>query len=534
AISGWMRMPELARGPDPRSAAARVVVRGWAALWPLAALTGVVVLLALVGALPRWPGLVHAVALPPVDMYTDLRVLLARSHSEIEFFTALAVVLAVRVVVLCLLTGGLTWARVRFVLLFYLVVGVPLALAAQMGFMAQSLLYSRLFWAAVSLLALVWFGMAALPWQGTTRLRTAFREAWGSGLRIAVLLPYAVALLLLGAVADLRPGWSLLLVPVSAVLTGAAVLALRRPPRGRPGLRLAAAAVAFAVAATVFVATRGGEGYGPQPPERPGSLLLMSGINSGSGRGAIFETEVERLGYGCEQTYYFSYAGEGDGQPRGVAACPIRTGAPYVPRDTQRPLAEQVRAFAEQVEDLPRPLVVAGHSHAVWVAWRAVAEGRAPEVDVLLLVGPFPRSPIGYPPAGKRGEGRVAGDLLRMVVPLAARVDFVFEPDSPGARELLATPDGASAVLAEPLPPEVRSFSVTSATDLPLMPDGWRLPVDRNVCPQRVAHPYLPIRPVFYREVNRFLTERPPLDCPVWRDWGAMLSRPFTLPPHAS
>ncbi|MBB1245743.1 hypothetical protein GL263_19590 [Streptomyces durbertensis] len=522
-------MPDLS-GSDTRPAVARAVV----SLWPLAALTGVVLLLGLVGVLPRWPGLVHAVALPPIDLYSDLRVLLARAHSEPEFFAALAVVLAVRVVVLCLLTGGLTWARARFVLLFYVLVGVPLALAGLMGFMAQSLLYSRLFWASVSLVALVWFGTAALPWQRTTRLRTAFREAWGNGLRVAVLLPYAVALLLLGALADLRPGWSLALVPVSAVLTGAAVLALRRPPRGRPLLRLAAAAAAFAVAATVFVTTRGGEGYGQRAAERSGSLLLMSGINSSSGSGAIFETEVERLGYGCEQTYYFSYAGTGDGQPRGVATCPIRTGAPYVPRDTQRPMAEQVRTFAEQVRELPQPVVVAGHSHAVWVAWQAVAEGKAPEVDTLLLVGPFPQSPLGYPPAGKRGEGRVAGDLLRLVVPLAAHVDFVFEPDAPAARELLATPDGASTALAEPLPPGVRSLSVTSATDLPLMPDGWRLPVDRNVCPQRVAHPYLPIRPVFYHEVNRFLADEPPLRCPAWRDWGATLSRPFTLPPHAS
>jgi hypothetical protein len=121
--------------------------------------------------------------------------------------------------------------------------------------------------------------------------------------------------------------------------------------------------------------------------------------------------------------------------------------------------------------------------------------------------------------------------------PYAVSVTFHTEPDAETiiwtfARELLATPDGASTALAEPLPPGVRSLSITSATDLPLMPDGWRLPVDRNACPQRVAHPYLPLRSVFRNEVNRFLDERPALPCPVWRDWGAVVSMAFTLPPH--
>ncbi|WP_344260001.1 hypothetical protein, partial [Streptomyces sodiiphilus] len=314
--------------------------------------------------------------------------------------------------------------------------------------------------------------------------------------------------------------------------TAAAATALARPPRARPGRRLAAAATAFAEAATVFVLTRDAPDAGPPAEARPGSVLLMSGINSASGEGAIFETDTGVLGYSCEQTFYFSYAGPGAGQPRGVAACPIRTGTPYAPEDTQRPFREQVEAFSAQVRELPRPLVVAGHSHAVWVAWQAVAEDLAPEVDVLLLIGPFPQTPVGYPPVDHSGEGKVAGDLLRLLVPLADLVDFDFDPDAPAARELLATPDSAASILSLPLPQEVRSFSVTSATDLPLMPGGWRLPVDRNVCPMRVPHPYLPIRPGFYQEVNRFLDDRPPLPCPAWRDWGATLSRPFGTPPH--
>ncbi|UGY94774.1 hypothetical protein [Streptomyces gobiensis] len=506
--------------------------RNGSRLWPLAVLAVAVPALALTGVLPRWPGLVHFVALPPADLFTDLRVLLARARSVPEFTAVLALVLTVRVAVLGVLLGGLTWRRVRFAALFYGITGLPLLLAAQMGFMSQTLLYSRLFWAAAGLLALVWFISAPVPWQGSARLRTSAGRAWRRGLRVEVVVPYAIVLILLSALADLRPGLTLFLVPVSALATGITILLLARPPSGRPLLRLSAAAVAFVVIATVFTATRGGAGKGPDAAGRSGSILLMSGINSASGRGAIFETETGRLGYSCERTFYFSYAGVGDGQPCGVAACPIRTGAPYVPRDTQRPMAEQVEIFSEQVRELPRPLVVAGHSHAVWVAWQAVAQGRAPEVDVLLLVGPFPESPVGYQPADRDGQGKVGSDLLRLLAPLADLVDFHFDPDAPAALELLGTPGTASSILAEPLPERVRSFSATSATDLPLMPGGWRLPVERNACPLRVPHPYLPIRPGFYNEVNRFLDGRPGLPCPAWRDWGAPLARPFGIPSH--
>ncbi|MBB0230326.1 hypothetical protein FOE67_12590 [Streptomyces calidiresistens] len=507
-------------------------------MWPLAVLAAVVTLLAVTGVLPRWSGLVHAVALPPLDLFTDLRILLARAPSHAAFAAGLVLALAVRTTVLAALIPGPWRRRLRFAALYQLIVLLPLLLAAQVEFMAQALLYARMFWPALGFLALVWLIAAPVPWQSAPdapRLRTAVARSWRRALRVEVLLPYVVVLLALGVLADRWPGLLPLLIPASAAATAGAVLLLRRPPNGRPLLRGAVAALVLVVLAGVFVGTRAEADPGPRPDPRPGSILLMSGINSGSGRGAIFETDVESLGYDCDNTFYFSYSGPGDGQPRGVARCPIVTGAPYVPEDTQRPVAEQVDAFVEQVEDLPRPLVVAAHSHAVWIAWQAIAEGRAPQVDVLVLVGPFPESPVGYPPAGENATGRVAGDLLRLLVPLGDLMDFRFDADAPASRELLATPNAASEILAQPLPGDVRVLSITSATDLPLMPNGWQLAgndVEADVCPLRVPHPYLPIRPAFTREVNRFLDGEPPTSCPPWRDWGVPLSRPFGTPPH--
>lgn len=74
--------------------------------WPFAAATGLVVLLAATGVIPTWPGLVHLVALPPLDMFADLRVLLVVTDSWPQFLFLLTVVGACRIALLAWLIGG--------------------------------------------------------------------------------------------------------------------------------------------------------------------------------------------------------------------------------------------------------------------------------------------------------------------------------------------------------------------------------------------------------------------------------------------
>jgi hypothetical protein len=500
-------------------------------LWPLAGVTAVVTGLAAAGWLPIWPGLVHLVALPPLDQAADLRLIVTLAPSWPVAVVGLASLTAIRVLVLAALLGGITWSRLRFALAFYALTFAPLALSAFIATAAATVLYSRLFWPSVALVALVTLTAAPLPWQRRARLRSALRSAWGAGVRLDVLLPYILGLLAVGVLADVAmrqvPWLVAWLVPLSAAMTLAAVRGMSRPVPARPRLLLVGAGAAAVIAAATFVLT-GDDTVPPPGPPRPGALLIMSGINSASGRGAIFEADVHRLGYSCEQTFYFSYAGQGDGQPRGVATCPITTGAPYLPEDTQRPFAEQVATLAEQVSSLPRPVVVAAHSNAAWVAWQAAADGA--EVDELLLVGPFPSSPVAYTAPGEDGRGRVLGDLIRASVPVIDLVDFHFRPDAPAARELLADANSAAEIFRQPLPSDVRALAVTAAADLPLMPDGWRLPVDRNACPLRAPHPYLPVQPAFYDEAIRFLAGEPARTCPPWRDWGAPLTRALGPP----
>ncbi|WP_198659182.1 alpha/beta fold hydrolase [Nocardiopsis sp. FIRDI 009] len=369
---------------------------------PLVPLTLAVTVLAAAGVLPTWPGLVHLVALPPLDLFGDLRVLLTTTTGPVSFTLLLAVVLAVRVTVLALMTGGLTRERLALAAAFYGVLLPPMLLAAEAVYIAGTLLYARLFWGGLVAVAVLAFLFAPLPWRTGPRVRDTLARAWRDGLRVGVMLPYGVAVVGIGVLADLFPGLTVALVPVSAAATAVAVTALARPARPGGLRRLAAVAVAFALLSWAWVATRGTD---PPDPARPreGSILLMSGIDSYSGVGDAFRTRTDLLGYGCDQTYYFSYAGPGDGQPRRLARCPIRTGAPYVSAHTQRPVEEQVRAFAEQTDDLPRPLVVAGHSQGAWIAWRSVATGAAPRVDALILVGPSPRAPAATGPSANRG-----------------------------------------------------------------------------------------------------------------------------------
>ncbi|WP_198659181.1 hypothetical protein [Nocardiopsis sp. FIRDI 009] len=117
-----------------------------------------------------------------------------------------------------------------------------------------------------------------------------------------------------------------------------------------------------------------------------------------------------------------------------------------------------------------------------------------------------------------------------MLTPLSRAVDFTFDTDSPAGYELLGTTDAPAAILALPLPERTRSLSVVSTGDLPLMPSGWRLPVDRNACPVRAPHAYLPTSAAFYEEANRFLDAAPAPRCPVFRDWGGPMARPFGSP----
>lgn len=262
------------------------------------------------------------------------------------------------------------------------------------------LLFYLLFWIGLLLTLVLVALTAAVPVQPVVRLREAFRS-WRAGLRLGTVFAYLALLTMLGAIADAAgPMVGLAVVPLGALATWATALVLQQSACWRIGRRALAAVPAAGLALVAVVVVRGpGEPPTSGVPGAPndGSLLLMSGIDSSSGSGAMLEIDPHVAGFGCEQTFYFSYAGPGDGQPQNDARCPIRTGAPYEPEDSLRSREELVPFFEAQVDGLPGPVTAAMHSQGVWIAWEAAASGRAPSIDTLVLVGPLLTNPVSFP-----------------------------------------------------------------------------------------------------------------------------------------
>jgi hypothetical protein len=504
---------------------------------PLAILATLATALGAVGVLPRWPGLVHLVALPPFDLVGDLGLLLVVAPSRPWFALGLLVSLTVRVTVLAAMLGGLDRAGLLRALRFHLVVLPFAALAAVLLYAAPAILFYGLFWFGFVVVLLLTLAVTALPWQPQRRLRSALGASLRAGLRVGTVLAYLALLTLVGALADLTGAvGSVLLVPVSAALTWATALVLVEPTQLRVARRAVAVVPVAAVVALVVVVMSGPAAPptrdAPATP-REGSLLLMSGIDSASGSGAMLEIDPNVVGFPCERTFYASYAGPGDGQPRNDAACPITTGAPYEEQDTLRSRDELVPWLAAQLEPLPAPVTAAVHSQGVWIAWEAAARGELPTLGTLVLVGPFPTNPVAFPTDGSRGPGAVGADVLRLaeVLQRPGGGTTVFEVASPLTEEWLADPDRIDRVLAEPLPDGLTAVSVPSLFDVPLMPDGWTIDGVEDACPVPVTHPNLPYAEELLAAVERAIDGEPLDGCPVWRRAIGPAFRHHSVPP---
>lgn len=504
----------------------------------LAGVATAVALLVAVGPLPRHGGLPHLVAVPPLGFFADLRLLVAAAGSYPVFVAGVVLSLAVRAGVLALLLGSLR-GHARTAAKVYAVALVPALLAAAVQFSGQAVLYARLFWLGPMLMAVTLAVLGPAAWRRCDRLRTAVAETARQGLRVDVLLPYGVVLLALGAAADAGGGaaagpastavWVATLLG-SAAATLVAIQRLSAPPPGRPLATFVVVGVALGATAVAVDQSRK-EAPVAAPRERDGSVLLMSGINSSSGKGAIFEVHPRVYGYPCERTYHYSYAGRGEGAPQRDSACPIRTGAPYEAADTQRPLTELAESFTEQVRQLPSPVTVIAHSQAPWVAWQALAEQPRLQVDRLVLLGPFPDNPLGYPPPGSSGSGRVGGDSVRLIARLGQALGFAFDPDAPLAREVLATPGTSRRIFSASLPERVDVLAIPAIVDLPLRLRGTALHGVSTACPVPTAHPYLPFAPETHVALHRFQAGEPLPDCPRWRLLAGHAGRSLAIPP---
>jgi pimeloyl-ACP methyl ester carboxylesterase len=453
--------------------------------WPLALVASVIVTLTVGGVLPRWAGLIHSAAVPPLDLALDLRVLVARAPSYPAFLIGVAASVTIRTAILASLLaavgarpsfGGAVARAARV----YVAALVPMAVAAGLEFAGLAAGYA-------------WYGWAGLGLTLVTAVTLTSRWLAPRGVRmrrIADVVGYLVALSVLGALTDLAGPWAAPVgVVASAALTAVTLARLARPaPRRRaarwPGTwgRASAAAAILALSA---VSPRAHAP--PQAARSEAVLLIVPGVDTSSGSGAAYRLDPATLGFPCDRVFYYSYRGPGEGAPAGEARCPIRLHRPYADAATQRPLAELVAAFADQVAAIrtevgPGPLVVVTHSQGAVIAWRAAAEDRAPGITHLIGLAGLPHSAVGYPPPRHNGPGRVGADALRMLSWASRFLDIgSFDPDAPLARELLAGRDGLEAVFEQPLPSGVTAALVFATGDLIVAPEGHELPGGRTV-----------------------------------------------------
>jgi hypothetical protein len=508
------------------------------------ALVVAVVALAGTGLLPRWPGILHAVALPPLDLGFDLRLLVARAPSYPVLAGGVLLSVTVRSVVLASVLGVVGMrasfrSRLRFAGALYAMALVPLGVAAALHFAAAAAVFA-------------WYGWVALGLAIVTVLLLgprAFRPVSPAGLgrRTGVLALSLLVLAILGGVARVGGPWSAVaLVPASAWATWQAIRwqtrgggrrRKRTPPKG------AAAMVAVLLAAIPPAAPSPGSSVRERTAAPDPVLLLVPGLDTISGSGSVYRLDPAALGVPCERVLYYSYRGPPP-RPRRFppperreAPCPLRLHAPYQRTDTQRSLEELVDEFAAQVSRARRrwagsPIHVVTHSQGAWIAWRAVTSGRAPGVARLVMLAGFPRSPVGYPPLGGNGAGRVGADALRLLSGVFRRSGAAtFDPDAPLAREMLAVAGASDRLFREPLPPGVPATGVLPVLDAAAAPAGRELP---GVPAVQVLSTHVGITesPAAHDAVRRALAGAPPAPSVVLGPVVDALLPAFLAPPE--
>lgn len=490
---------------------------------PLAVAAAAVTVLAAAGIAPTWAGVPHHVALPPLDLFADVRVLLAEARSYPSFVASLAAIVGLRSVVLAAMLRSLDRDGLVGAARFY-GIAVPFALVAGgLAFTGVAALYSLFLWVGVAVTLLVTLSLAPRPWRPAAR-------PWR---RLGGVVVYLVALLALSLPSALGgTAIQLVLVWVSSALTAVTVRWLgRQPERGRTR-PLARVAPVLAVAGLVAVSVVAAQPpSSAKAPSMAGTLFVVPGIGASSGTSSMFHLDPAALGFDCDRTVYFSYAGPGDGAPQREARCPIRQGAPYRAADTGRPLDELVGSFRAQYADLDPPVVVIAHSQGAWVTTAAIGRhtGVAPPAAVVLL-GAFPGHAGGYRLDGT-GAGVVGTDMLELVTGVLRGVgSTTFDPRAPLSRQLLGTGGAVDDLMRRGFAPSVRVLTVTSAFDLPIMGGDRQQHGVVDLCPVYVHHGDLPRSPQVHAQVRRNLQQPDGSACGWWRRWPTQAFSAFAVP----
>lgn len=509
------------RGPRPGPPPRGVDLR------PLVVAAAGVTCLVLLDVIPAWAGLAHHTALPPLDLLADVRLLMAEAPSYPWFAAGLVVVLVARSMMMAAMLGALDRRGVAWCGGLYGAALLPALVAAVLGFAGVAVLYAQFVWVALVVAVVTLLVMGPWPWTPAGRRRSARR---GVLAYLGVLLALSLASALGDATLQVALVWVSAGATAVFVRRLAAVAAPDRSPVGRAAVVPVALGAAVALLVIVpAVVVSPSERSGPAGP-RDGTLFLVPGLGAATGTSSMFGFDPDVLGFSCEQTAYFSYAGPGDGAPQRDARCPITTGAPYRAEDTRRPIGELAASFRDQVAELAPPVVVVAHSQGAWVTVAGIEETVAPDVGAAVLISAFPRHERGYVLDGP-GAGVVGTDGVEVLTSVLRSLDATsFHPRAPLAREHLGTRGAIRDLMDDEIPPGLRVATVTSAFDLPVMGRDWRLDGAVDMCPVYVHHGGLPFSAAAQAQIRGFLDGRDRDPCGWWRLWPTKSVTAFGVP----
>ncbi len=527
------------------------------------ALTSLVGLIWVLGLLPSWPGLVLEAGLPPFGLAASLMVLLARGPTWELFVLGLGCTVLVRSVLLALMMGSLEHLRVA--LRFELVALLPMGLGAELVVAGRELQYAPLWWVGFGVIVLFGLCLAEVPWQiagssardalrrsgswfskdrGEPRVSQAIGAVLREGMRWPTVGVYLLVLTFMSDLAGLGRATGRD-VSLAAALVGAGALgylgARRLSQEGSFVVPWRALGVTVFLGASIgLVLAPTGALSGKSRPDglhpRHGTLFLVPGEGTKTGYGSVFEIDPAWLGFSCSQVRYFSYAGQGSGASKGRAWCPIASGKPYGPADTERRLSVLVATFQHQIAGLEAPVTVLAHSFGGWVAWDAIH--RLPPGSVANFVWLAPvDAPIGYPAPGSKSQGGLVGfSGAQGILALGRAIGFTpFKANEPLAVQLAGDPSTERGLEALRRVKGTRVLLVPALLDLPLLvgKGGWSLGLSGVVgsCPVVNTHSGVLTSSVVMALVNGFLDHHPAGGCAFWRSAPHGLGAVWTPPP---
>ena len=500
---------------------------------PMVVEVGLVLLLAGTGVLPTWPGLVREVGPFPIDILTDVQVLVTKAPSIPVFLLGLLAAVLFRTTVLSFMLGDPRdwWPACLRLELLALTGGL---VVSGLMFSGQAVLYTPTFYAGLAIFVVCVLTMAPLPWRQASSLTNALRSLVDSGGHTLALLAYLCSLAGAGSLLRLH-GIGFTAAPVG--VSGAITMALAHHFSGPPA-RPSARAIAGLIGAGLVVALLVGVIASPAPPRddglaRQGSLFLVPGADTSSGHGTMFKFRPEWLGFSCAQTYYYSYAGLGNGAKRGESVCPIRTGAPYGRIESGRALTVLSKSFIAQLQAIPSPLVVVADSEGGWVAWKALSSHATKPGGKLVVLSAFTDAWVTYPQPSEPGPGSIGSLFVRAVASAGRFGGFTsFDPRSATAREVLSAPGSLRELFENRLRSKWGALLVTSAYDLAAMGRSWTVGSAFNACPEMEGHTALVLSGASAAVTSSFLAGRPLSDCGWWNSWAAALGTMFGGPPE--